>query len=413
MIPIIEIGPLAIQAAGFFLLISFAVGTWLTAKFAESLGTNSESIENGILIILGLFLISARLGFVLQNPKIFTENPIEIISISRKTLNIYFGILVSAITTAALAQRNHLPLWPTLDTLSPLLILSVMGMHLANFANGNGFGLPTELPWGIEIWGAERHPVQIYALVLLASYLLWLLVYTKGLQQTSFMYSGILFSISVAVIAVITIFSRAFLDEKLLLGSLDLIQLTGLLLLIIFLGIIYQRVFQPNKGVKVILSLGSNLNPQENLPKAYTRLEEHFNVLQSSSLYRTEAVKKQQETKDFFNQALEIETTLPFPILYQHLKIIEDEFRREHGNKRVVTLDIDIITYGDEVFKHQGKQIPDPDLQKYRYIAQPLAEMAPEFRHPGTGISIGKILEQLKDDSQIAKFKEVDNGTAG
>lgn len=413
MIPIIEIGPLAIQAAGFFIFISFAVGTWLTAKFAESLGTNSESIENGILIIFGVFLISARLGFVLQNPQIFIENPIEIISISPKTLNINFGILVSAITTAALAQRNHLPLWPTLDTLSPLLILSVTGMHLANFANGDAFGLPTELPWGLEIWGAKRHPVQIYTVILLASYLFWLLIYTKGLKQTGFMHSGILFSVSVAVIAVVTIFSRAFLAEKLLLGRVDLIQLTGLVFLIVYLGVIYHRLFQSNEGVRVILSLGSNTNPQENLAKAHTSLEEKFDVLQSSSLYRTEAVKSHQETLDFLNQTLEIKTALPFPDLYQELKTIEDEFGRERGNKRVVPLDLDIITYGDEVFKHQGKQIPDPDLVKYHYIAQPLAEMTPDFRHPGTGISIEKILEHIQDDSQIVKIEEVENGITG
>lgn len=413
MFPIIEIGPLAIQAAGFFLLISFALGTWLTGKFSEALGTNSDSIENGILLILGVFLISARLGFVLQNPQIFIENSGEIISLSPKSLNINFGILVSAITTAVLAQRNHLPLWPTLDTLSPLLILLVIGTHLANFANGNAFGLPTELPWGLEIWGAKRHPVQLYALTLLAAYSLWLLLFTKGLRQIGFMHSGMLFSISVAVIAIITIFSRAFLAEKMLLGSVDLIQISGLFILIIYLGAIYHKLFLSNEDIKVILSLGSNTNPQDNLSKAHTRLQENYKILQSSSLYRTEAVKNQQKTQDFLNQTLAIETATPFPDLYQQLKTIETEFGRERGNKEVVPLDIDIITYGNEVFTHQGKQLPDPDLVKFRYIAQPLAEMATDFRHPGSGISIQKILDQIKDESQIMKLEEVENGITG
>lgn len=413
MIPIIEIGPLAIQAAGFFILISFAVGTWLTGKFSESIGSNSESIENGILIILGTFLISARLGFFLQNPQFFTNNAIDLISISPKTLNINFGILVSAITTIALAQRNHLPLWPTLDSLSPLLILSVMGVHLANFANGNGFGLPTQLPWGLEIWGAERHPVQIYAFILLLIYLLWLLFFTRGLKQTGFMHSGILFSISVAVIAFITIFSRAFLAEKILLGQIDIPQISGLFFLIVSLAIIYQKLFQSDQNVKVILCLGSNTNPQENLKYAPKRLGEDFRILQASSLYRTEAVKNQQKTQDFLNQIMSIETSLTYPDLYQQLKSIEDEFGRMRGNKKVVPLDVDIITYGDEVFIYKGKHIPDPDLAKYRYIAKPLAEMVPDFRHPGTGISIEKILEHIQDDSQIVKIEEVENGITG
>ncbi len=413
MFPIIEIGPFAIQAAGFFLLISFALGIWLTGKFSEALGTNTESIENGTLLILIVFLISARLGFILQNPQIFTENISEIISLSPKTLNINFGILVSAITAVVLAQRNHLPLWPTLDALTPLLVLLVMGGHLANFANGDAFGLPTELPWALEIWGAKRHPVQLYALVFLLAHFLWMLLFTKGFKQTGFMHSGLLFSISIAVIAIIAIFTRAFLAEKVLLGRVDLIQVVGLFFLIIDFAVIYLKLFQSTESIKVILSLGSNINPQDNFSKAQKKLQENFKIHQTSSLYRTEAVKNQQITQDFLNKTLTIETTTPFPELYQQLKTIEAEFGRESGNKIVVPLDIDIITYGDEVFTHQGKQLPDPDLVKYRYIAQPLAEMAPDFRHPGSGISIQKILDQIKDESQIVKLEEVENGTKG
>jgi len=62
------------------------------------------------------------------------------------------------------------------------------------------------------------------------------------------------------------------------------------------------------------------------------------------------------------------------------------------------------------VFFTQGKQIPDPNLIKYKYIAIPLKELAPDFRHPASGILIGDIINQLKDDHKIQMLKEVENG---
>ena len=413
MFPILEIGPLAIQSVGFFLLMSITVGFLLSSKFSEKLGTYNENIENGLLIIFGVFLISARLGYILQNPATFIENPGQIISLSTTTLNISFGILVSVITTVTLAQRNHLPLLPTLDTFTPLLILLFIGLHLANLANGDAFGLPTQLPWGVELWGAKRHPVQIYALVLLACYFLWMIYITKGLKQTGFMQSGMLFTISTGVIAMITIFTRAFVSERILLGMVDILQLIGLIVIIVCYYFIYHKLFRLNKHIEVILSLGSNDNPQSNLIKGSERLQEIYKVTQASSVYRTQAVNTHSESQEYFNQIFEIITDLPFSTLRNQLKAIEQEFGREPGNKDVVPLDIDIITYSDQVFSYQGNQIPDPDLAKYRYIAQPLAEMAPNFRHPATGISIKKLIAQTKDNSQITKIEEVDNEFTG
>ncbi len=86
--------------------------------------------------------------------KFFTENISEIISLSPKTLN-NFGILVSAITAVVFSTKKSPSLWPTLDALTPLMVLLVMEGHLANFANGDAFGLPTELPWALEIWGGK------------------------------------------------------------------------------------------------------------------------------------------------------------------------------------------------------------------------------------------------------------------
>jgi len=350
---------------------------------------------------------------VLQNPAIFIENPEQIFSLSTITINISFGILMSTITAIILAQRNHLPLFPTLDTFTPFLILLFIGINLANLANGDAFGLPTQLPWGIELWGAKRHPVQLYSLIFVICYIIVMSIITKGLKQTGFIQSGILFAITVGVIALITIFSRAFVSEKILLGSMDLFQLVGLFGIIFCFFFIYQKLFHPNRHTEVVLSLGSNKNPQKNLSKGIEKLKSKYKVTLTSSIYQTQAVKTTNETQKYLNQTVEIITDNPFSTLRKQLKIIEQECGRVPGNKKVVPLDIDIITFGDQVFTYRGKKIPDPDLSKYHYIAQPLAEMAPNFRHPATGQTIQKLIRQINDNSQITKFEEVENGTKG
>ena len=165
MFPIINIGPFAIQAAGFIQLLSLSIGLALTKKFANATGTNGEVIENSILIGLVAGLIGARIGFLLQNTSVFLNNPLSIFALTPAMLEINFGLLIGILAVIIIAQKHNLPLWPTLDTLSPLVVLLIAGLHLANFATGDAYGLPTDLPWGINLWEAIRHPVQIYTII--------------------------------------------------------------------------------------------------------------------------------------------------------------------------------------------------------------------------------------------------------
>jgi 2-amino-4-hydroxy-6-hydroxymethyldihydropteridine diphosphokinase len=212
------------------------------------------------------------------------------------------------------------------------------------------------------------------------------------------------------VIAIVTILTRAFVSEKNLIGDMDVGQLTGFFVLIGSLIIIYRNQYQGDKETEVILGVGSNINPQVNLTKGYEALAADFKIMGSSSIYQTQAVKSQPDAQDYMNQTIALRAAMALPDLYKHLKTIEKAFGREPGNKQAVPLDLDILTYGDQVFNFQGKQIPDPDLGKYRYIAEPLGEMSPNFRHPATGISIERILDKIEDEAKISKINEVDDG---
>lgn len=410
MFPIINIGPFAIQAAGFILILSLFIGLWLTSIFSKNIGTNGEVIENSILFGLITGIISARLGFLLQNPSIFSDNPLSFFSLTPSMLNSSFGVFVGLITAIIYAQKNHLPFWPTLDTLSPFFISIFAGIHLASFANGDNFGFPTNLPWGIELWNETRHPVQAYAFILSILTLAGLSIYTKLFSKTGFMRSGILFNLTVMVLGVITTFTRAFAAEKILLGNFDLWQITGLLVVILSAVITYRKQYRKQRHITVFLSLGSNHNPADNLSKSIQKLHDAFKLRIYSSVYLTKDVKGGEDSPQFLNQVAEIDIDVPYPELNQKLKSIEKEFGRETGNKKVVTLDLDILTYDKDVFCHDSKQVPDPNLIKYGYIAIPLAEIAPDFRHPASGKSIEEILTRIRGLDKIQKVNEVKNG---
>lgn len=410
MFPILNIGPLAIQAAGFILILSLFIGLWLTGIFSKNLGTNEDAIENSILFGLISGLLGARLGFLLQNPSIFFENPLSFFSLTPSMLNTSFGLFVGLITAIIYAQKNHLPMWPTLDTLSPLSILIFAGFHLANFANGENFGLPTNLPWGIELWNETRHPAQAYAFILSIIALTGLLIYTKLFKKPGFLRSGILFSMTIMTLGLITIFTRAFVANKVFLGRYDLWQILGLLGIFLMSFIIYQKLYRERKHITVFLSLGSNQNPTENLSGGIDRIQKEFKLRQLSSIYITQDVKSEKDSQKFYNQVAEIDTNIPYSDLRLKLKAIEKDFGREPGNKNVVPLDLDILTFNGDVFDYEGKQIPDPNLIKYSYVAVPLAEIAPDFRHPANGKSIKKILANLNDKDKIQKMNEVENG---
>lgn len=410
MFPIINIGPLAIQAGGFILIMSLFIGLWFTGIFSKNIGTNGEVIENSLLFGLISGIFAARLGFLLQNPSIFSDNPLSLFSLTPSMLNTTFGLFVGLITAIIYAQKKHLPIWPTLDTISPLVILVFAGIHLANFANGEHFGLSTNLPWGIKLWNEIRHPVQAYAFLLSMITLIGVIIYTKLFRKTGCFRSGILINLTLSTLGVILIFTRAFIAQKALIGNTDLWQIVGLIILVLSGIIIYRKQYRQRKHIPVFLSLGSNQNPMENLSGGIKKLQSEFKLRQRSSIYLTEDVRGGKTPQKFYNQVAEIDVNIPYTDLRSRLKYLEKAFGRETGNKNVVPLDIDILTFDGDVFRYNSKQVPDPNLIKYSHIAVPLSEIAPDFRHPANGKSIEEILENLDDTEKIQKMKEVENG---
>ncbi|MDY6868282.1 MAG: 2-amino-4-hydroxy-6-hydroxymethyldihydropteridine diphosphokinase [Chloroflexota bacterium] len=403
MFPVIDLGPFAIQAPGLILILSLWIGFWMMGKFSHALGTNSEGIENSLLTGFVVGILGARIGFLLQQPAVFLENPLSLFSLTLSMMNVSFGLLSGLLGIFIQAQKKYLPLWPTLDSLVPLLTFIFIGWHLANFANGDAYGLPTELPWGVDLWNATRHPVQVYALILTICLLTWLIIHTRWFKTTGFLRSGLLFQWMVVGLAVITLITQSFVQDKMMIAGIDFIQVISFLILIGDLALIYRRRYIPRKRISVFISLGSNLNPMENLSDAIDALKNSYTIKAQSNIYQSQDVTQKAEAPTFHNQVIVIITNDDFTQLRKRIKSIEDELGRDRKDKRRVTIDLDVLTYNEDVFTYQGVKIPHPSLTKYIYLTKPLAEISSDFRHPATGESIQDIISKINDDQSAIK----------
>ncbi len=146
------------------------------------------------------------------------------------------------------------------------------------------------------------------------------------------------------------------------------------------------------------LALGSNIGDREaNLRDAVDRLaSDEIHVLRRSSLYET-APQELLDQPWFLNAVVEIETSL-FPM--QLLKRAR-EIERQMGRRRVTprgprNIDIDILFYGRAVIASAELEVPHPRLAQRRFVLEPLAEIAPDLRHPLIGKTASEMLAGLE-----------------
>lgn len=174
MLPVLPIGPLAIQTPGLIILVGLWLSLSLVERFAPRFGVKASDLYNLAFISLLAGLVGARLAVVFRYPAQFSSNPLSIFSLNPGLLDPLGGAIFGILAGVIFAQRKDLPGWTTLDALTPGLGLMGVFLGFAHLASGAAFGAPADLPWSLTLWGAQRHPSQVYE-ILAASIILGLI----------------------------------------------------------------------------------------------------------------------------------------------------------------------------------------------------------------------------------------------
>jgi 2-amino-4-hydroxy-6-hydroxymethyldihydropteridine diphosphokinase len=157
----------------------------------------------------------------------------------------------------------------------------------------------------------------------------------------------------------------------------------------------------------VYLSLGSNIGDREShLRDAIARLENQGRIQSIASFYETEPVEFTDQAR-FLNCALALETEEAPEQLMESVLHIEQEMGRERlQNKGPRTIDIDILLFSDTIIDSPKLTIPHPAMHARRFVLQPLAEIAPEVRHPVLKKTIRELLGALPAGQAVEKVQK-------
>jgi 2-amino-4-hydroxy-6-hydroxymethyldihydropteridine diphosphokinase len=161
----------------------------------------------------------------------------------------------------------------------------------------------------------------------------------------------------------------------------------------------------------ILIGIGGNLEsaqfgpPRDTLTAALAALKEkRIRILTRSGWYRTEPVPRSDQPW-FVNAVVSLATELGAKDLLNALQATERQFgrvREEPNAPRI--LDLDILDYQGEVMDTTSLVLPHPRLHERRFVLIPIAEIAPDWRHPILELTAVQLLAQLSSEQRIQRL---------
>jgi 2-amino-4-hydroxy-6-hydroxymethyldihydropteridine diphosphokinase len=141
----------------------------------------------------------------------------------------------------------------------------------------------------------------------------------------------------------------------------------------------------------IYISLGSNIDRERNTRAGIEALQRAFGELNLSSVYESEAVGFEGDA--FYNMVIACEVDTPVHETNQILRDIEDAHGRDRSGPKFSsrTLDLDLLLYDDLVLDEKGLRLPRGEIVKNAFVLWPLAEIAPDLRHPQSGATYAEL----------------------
>lgn len=173
-----QAGPITIRYYGLMYIIAIAVGfyfLWREVK-RKQIPLSSESLLDLLLLTVPLAIIGARLYYVVFRLDYYGRFPLDILKMWEGGLAIHGGVLGGLIAVLLFTRWKKVKFWALTDAMAPSLILGQAIGRVGNLMNGDAYGTPTTLPWGLRFPpdspagmaypGLATHPSMIYEMIL-------------------------------------------------------------------------------------------------------------------------------------------------------------------------------------------------------------------------------------------------------
>jgi len=176
---IVRIGPFTIKWYGVLLATAFLTGIYSALFLGRKFGLDQEKLGNLLLPLAVTLLVGGRLGHVVTRLSYYSANPLAVFKVNEGGMGSHGAILLSLFAGYFLVKRQGLAYWQVADVTAPGIAIGHVFVRLGNFINGELYGPPTDLPWGVRFPGTllPHHPSQLYealaALVLLPLIFVW------------------------------------------------------------------------------------------------------------------------------------------------------------------------------------------------------------------------------------------------
>ena len=146
---------------------------------------------------------------------------------------------------------------------------------------------------------------------------------------------------------------------------------------------------------KGYISIGSNIDKDKHIAASLRALEQLFGKLTVSSIYESEPVGFTGDA--FYNLVVGFDSELGVKEVAKQLRQIELDNGRSRDSQKFSarTLDLDLLLYDDLIINDGRLQIPRDEIERYAFVLEPLAEVAPSLRHPVSGQSYAELWEKF------------------
>jgi phosphatidylglycerol:prolipoprotein diacylglycerol transferase len=168
----LQIGPLAVHWYGLMYLFGFA-GAWALARLrARRDDWPVSPLQVDDLLFYGALgvIVGGRVGYMLfYQPMMLIGSPLSLFAIWDGGMSFHGGLLGVLVAMGLFAHRQKLAFFTITDFIAPLVPVGLFFGRIGNFINGELWGRPTSLPWGMIFPGAgpePRHPSMLYEALL-------------------------------------------------------------------------------------------------------------------------------------------------------------------------------------------------------------------------------------------------------